>query len=96
MEIGLSTYDYFKDTYGSTYGSTYPPRLGIAGGRRTIEMNANNCVPLHAEGRLKSDYNERIFELQSVGVGGAIEFEMQRIKKEARRDQVREKILFKH
>eukprot|EP00596_Hydrurales_sp_CCMP1899_P001409 CAMPEP_0119041232 /NCGR_PEP_ID=MMETSP1177-20130426/11430_1 /TAXON_ID=2985 /ORGANISM="Ochromonas sp, Strain CCMP1899" /LENGTH=110 /DNA_ID=CAMNT_0007007109 /DNA_START=333 /DNA_END=665 /DNA_ORIENTATION=+ len=56
-------------------------------GRRTAEMKTKNAFPLTIENKGKSNYTESIFEHSTVHIGGAIDLEAERLKKEVRMKQ---------
>ncbi len=66
-----SRYDYFEDVYGKAEGDI---KLGIAGGRRTINMKPFQATPLSPKERFnisKTDYTENVLESAEVGIGAA-------------------------
>jgi hypothetical protein len=62
------SYDYWKDTFG-----TSRPRVGYAGGRPSANMTPiplpESAMPLPADRRLQSDYQENEFESLAMGIG---------------------------
>ena len=79
-----TSYDYWKDTFGVTDGR---PRLGYAGGRKTPEMRIKDMPPLKPAERKRSDRQESFFEASSVNIGAAIDDQVSRLKREARKQQ---------
>lgn len=64
-------YDYYQDVYGKREEEI---RLGVSGGRRTINMKAHDAKPLNPAQRYaksKSDYTENVLESAEVGIGAA-------------------------
>ena len=64
-------YNYYKDVYGKEESEI---KLGVTGGRRTINMRAHDAQPLTPSQRYaltKSDRKENIMESAEVGIGAA-------------------------
>ena len=84
-------YDYFEDVYGKEHTQKHgEPWLGIAGGRRTINMKFHEANPLvpYARNKYNSSVNrENVFESAAVGIGAARAEEEKEKMKELKKKQ---------
>jgi hypothetical protein len=84
-------YDYFEDVYGKEHTQKHgEPWLGIAEGRRTINMKFHGANPLvpYARNKYNASVNrDNVFESAEVGVGAARAEEEKEKLKELKKKQ---------
>ena len=84
-------YDYFEDVYGKEHTQKHgEPWLGIAEGRRTINMRFQDTNPLVPYARNKynaSIHRDNVFESAEVGIGAAKAEEEKERRKEQKKKQ---------
>ena len=76
-------YDYFLDNFGPGV----MPKLGVAVGRKTAEMTLKGPKALSSMQKVKTDYQENMFESVAAGIGAAQKENNIELLKQKRQEQ---------